>query len=679
MLRFAASFGRDSPMQDNGCENKPHSTRTRMLVIVILLLPLAFSQIITHDYCVLGAGPGGIQIAKFLEEAGRDYIVFERNLGPGSFFYRFPRHRKLISINKRFTGRMNKEFNLRHDWNSLLSQDEHLRFFHYSHDFFPHADDMVRYLNNFSSALNIHYGKEIRRVKMESNLEAWHGHYFLLEDQMEQEYICNVLLVATGLSLANKVKFSGEEYAEGYETVSIDPSNFTGQSVLILGRGNSAFETAENILSLTNFIHMIGRSRVRLSWSTHYVGDLRAINNGLLDTYQLKSLDGLLEGDLSDLALIRDDSGKLYVTHKHYQKSNPAGNHNMKPDSMLLQNNLDNFAAREPYDRVIRCLGWKFDFSIFDRSIKLKSSSGIKKKYPILKPNYEAKHSQGLFVVGTASHGIDFRKSAGGFIHGFRYTARSVHRMMENRYHNIPWPSTHYSIFQLLNVLLRRINEASGLYQMFDVLVDVILLGEDSTSFEHLEEVPAGSIPTLGKSTGRKVYDTGVFILVMEYGKNFSGPDKDVFHYNRAIGDAKAAWRSNFLHPLIYYYKQLPSEQQMEFRPQGWPLPRPDHIHHVVEDFLTDWTGPNSHMLPLRRFLENCLQKDLRTFYADSCFVFSLTHQKLPIFCQQVYLQGQGLKRKEELRKCTNPPGFPMKMEVMAAASYIQSYRKDEL
>ncbi|XP_073429113.1 FAD-dependent oxidoreductase domain-containing protein 2 isoform X5 [Dendrobates tinctorius] len=709
----------------------------KMLFIVILLLPLTFSQINTHDYCVLGAGPGGIQIAKFLEEAGRDYIVFERNLGPGSFFYHFPRHRKLISINKRFTGRMNKEFNLRHDWNSLLSQDEHLRFFHYSHEFFPHADDMVRYLNNFSSALNVHYGKEIRRVKMESNLEAWHGHYFVLEDQMEQEYMC------------------------------------------------------------------------------------KAINNGLLDTYQLKSLDGLLEGDLSDLALIRDDSGKLYVTHKHYLKSNPANNHTMIPDSMLLQNNLDNFAAREPYDRVIRCLGWKFDFSIFDsvllvatglalankvkfsgeeyaegyetvsidpsnftgqsvlilgrgnsafetalnilsstnfihmigrsrvrlslsthyvgdlRSIKLKSSSGLEKKYPILKPNYEAKHSQGLFVVGTASHGIDFRKSAGGFIHGFRYTARSVHRIMENRYHNIPWPSTHYSLSQLLNVLLKRINEASGLYQMFEVLVDVILLGEDSNNFEHLEEVPAGSIPTLGKSTGRKVYNTGVFILVMEYGKNFSGPDKDVFHYNRAIGDAKAAWLSNFLHPIIYYYKQLPSgvthrlshaqdgshhnmtrrsarnnptcgtmfqvskihlewwveedflaervqyhqipEQQMTFRPQGWPLPRPTQIHHVVEDFLTDWTGPNSHMLPLRRFLENCLQRDLRTFYADSCFVFSLTHQTLPIFCKQKYLQGQGLKRKEELRKLTNPLGFPMKMEDKAATSYSQSYRKDEL
>ncbi|XP_075689623.1 FAD-dependent oxidoreductase domain-containing protein 2 isoform X2 [Rhinoderma darwinii] len=652
-----------------------------LVVVVIFLLPSVFSQLITHDYCVLGAGPGGLQIAKFLEEAGRDYVVFERSQGPGSFFHHFPRHRKLISINKRFTGRTNKEFNFRHDWNSLLSQDELLRFWNYSRDFFPHADDMVRYLQIFSSSLNVQYGREIRRVRLTSNPEAWHGYYFLLEDQTEHEYICNVLLVATGLSLANKVEFPGEEYAEGYETISIDPSNFTGQSVLILGRGNSAFETAENIFSSTNFIHMIGRSRVRLSWSTHYVGDLRAINNGLLDTYQLKSLDGLLEGDLSDLALIRDDSGKLYVTHKHYLKrdKNPPNNLTMKPATMLLQDDLDNFAAREPYDRVIRCLGWKFDFSIFDKSVRLKPYSGLKRKYPLLNPNYEAKHNRGLFVVGTASHGIDFRKSAGGFIHGFRYTVRSVHRMMENRYHNIPWPSTHYSISQLLNVLLRRINEASGLYQMFEVLVDVILLGVDSTTFEYLEEVPAGTIPTLDTSTGRKLYDTGVFILIMEYGKNFSGPDKDVFHYNRAIGDAKVAWRSNFLHPVIYYYKQLPSEQQMELRPQGWPLPRPDHIHHVVEDFLTDWTGSKSHILPLRRFLENCLHKDLRTFYADSCFSFSLTHQKLPIFCQQVYLQNQGLKGKDEFKYYTNHAGFTMQREVKVNPSYSQSIRKDEL
>ncbi|MEE6511952.1 hypothetical protein FKM82_018845 [Ascaphus truei] len=377
---------------------------------------------------------------------------------------------------------------------------------------------------------------------------------------------CSVLLVATGLSLPNLVGFPGSEYAEGYETVSVDPQNFTGQNILILGRGNAAFETAENILGVTNFIHMIGRSRVRLSWATHYVGDLR--------------------------------------------------------------------------------------------SMRLKPASGQKRKYPLLTPSYEAKHTPGLFVVGAASHAIDFRKSAGGFIHGFRYTARCVHRLTEQRYHRVRWPAISYPVSQLLHVLLKRMNEASGLYQMFDVLADVVLLGEDALDFEYLEEIPGGILPDLEERTGRKVHDTGLFVIMMEYGKNFSGPDKDVFHTNRAVGEARAAWQSNFLHPVVYYYTQLPTEQQMKLRPKDWPLPRPERIHHVVEDFLTDWTSPNSHVLPLRRFLENCLQTDLRAFYAESCFLFALTHRKLPIFCQQGYLQNQGLVGTEQLRQHAKDAGL---------------------
>lgn len=56
----------------------------------------------------------------------------------------------------------------------------------------------------------------------------------------------------------------------------------------------------------------------------------------------------------------------------------------------------------------------------------------------------------------------------------------------------------------------------------------------------------------------------------------------------------------------------------MKLRPPDWPLPRPNAIHHIVEDFLTDWTAPNAHILPLRRFLENCLGTDLRNFFAGN-------------------------------------------------------------
>ena len=47
--------------------------------------------------------------------------------------------------------------------------------------------------------------------------------------------------------------------------------------LLLSGGGNSAFEIAQQIYGSTNLVHMVSRSRVRLSWSTHYVGDLRSI------------------------------------------------------------------------------------------------------------------------------------------------------------------------------------------------------------------------------------------------------------------------------------------------------------------------------------------------------------------------------------------------------------------
>ena len=61
---------------------------------------------------------------------------------------------------------------------------------------------------------------------------------------------------------------------------------------------------------------MSSRDRIRLAWATHYVGDLRAVNNGLLDTYQLKSLDGIIESDLEDTAIHKDKKGKLFMTSR---------------------------------------------------------------------------------------------------------------------------------------------------------------------------------------------------------------------------------------------------------------------------------------------------------------------------------------------------------------------------
>lgn len=196
----------------------------------------------------------------------------------------------------------------------------------------------------------------------------------------------------------------------------------------------------------------------------------RALNNELLDTYQLKSLDGLVEARLEKIVIAlrkeqdkRRSGGKksekkrkLYLTLNKYKQHQEGKNSSDVTGEELPGYHIDNFPTRKPYDRVIRCLGFRFNFSIFDRyrcvpavmtsnillpnaallcqqvssvSVFLIKSSACppnsenaKGRLPAVTAWYEGKNTPGLFVLGTAAHSRDYRSSAGGFIHGFRYT-----------------------------------------------------------------------------------------------------------------------------------------------------------------------------------------------------------------------------------------------------------------
>ncbi|KAL0993046.1 hypothetical protein UPYG_G00102580 [Umbra pygmaea] len=617
-----------------------------------------------HDYCVLGAGPAGLQMGNFLSRCQRDYIILERNSGPGSFFKIYPRHRKLISINKIYTGRRNREFNLRHDWNSLLSDKPDLLFQRVSQELYPDADDFPKYLSMYEKelGLKVQYGVDIGKIRA-SDSASPRGRGYILADQHGLEYTCSVLLVGTGMWDPQKVQFEGSDLVEGYESIPVNPEEYKDQAVLILGKGNSAFETAQSILGRASRVHLYSPNPVRLAWQTHYVGDLRAVNNELLDTYQLKSLDGLVEGGLEEIAIIRNNEDEekhsgiqkkrssrkkekrvqLYLTLAELLE-HPVGKNssNVTATNLPVYHN-DNFSLRRPYDRVIRCLGFRFNFSIFDGSARPPSNEGTRGRFPGVTAWYEGRGTPGLFVLGAAAHSRDYRSSAGGFIHGFRYTVRAVHKVLEQRYHSIPWPATRISVIQLQSWLLRRVNEASGPYQMFGVLGDIILLR--GSQCEYLEEFPIQALPQFPSLSGYKLSKNGFLVLILQYGLNRT----DSLGPGRAESEWTRAWRSSFLHPVLYYYDTLPTENDMRHRPAGWPLPRPKAVHHMVEDFLTEWDGPISHSQPLRRFLEHCLHTDLRAFYAESCFRYSLTHRKPPLFCRQGYLRNHGVIGNSQL------------------------------
>ena len=64
-------------------------------------------------------------------------------------------------------------------------------------------------------------------------------------------------------------------------------------------------------------------------------------------------------------------------------------------------------------------------------------------------------------LAGTATHSIDYRRSAGGFIHGFRYNTRSLFRHLEWKYHQVPWPFVTLAATDLTDHIIKRVNEAS--------------------------------------------------------------------------------------------------------------------------------------------------------------------------------------------------------------------------
>lgn len=65
-----------------------HSDTTRMeysfgFIFVGFLLVTGSASPIEHDYCVIGAGPAGLQIGYFLHKAHRNYVILEKSLSAG--------------------------------------------------------------------------------------------------------------------------------------------------------------------------------------------------------------------------------------------------------------------------------------------------------------------------------------------------------------------------------------------------------------------------------------------------------------------------------------------------------------------------------------------------------------------------------------------------------------------
>ena len=510
------------------------------------------------DYLIIGAGPAGLQLGYFLQKAGRSYLILEAGDSPGTFFKRFPRHRQLISSNKVYTGYTDPEKNLRWDWNSLLCDSEALLFKNYSKRYFPPADELVRYLKDFAHYyhLKIKYNTRVARIRKAGD--------FHVTDTTGREYTGRRLIVATGFTKPYVPPIPGVELAELYTEVSVRPEDFTNQRVLIIGKGNTGFETADNLVETAAIIHLASPHSVNFAWKTHFVGHLRAVNNNVLDTYQLKSQNALLDCCIDRISKQPDGTFKVCVTYGHA------------------------FGEKEDlvYDRVILCTGWRFDASVFDDGCK--PELAINDRFPRQTSEWESTNVEDLYFAGTLTQQRDYKVTTSGFIHGFRYNIKALHRMFERQYHGKEWPcrTIDGTPEAVAEAIVDRSNRSSGLWQQFGFLCDMLVPTADG-KFLYYEEMPVDFVHDSEFGQAEDYY-----LMTLEYGKDHSlDLIQPVGDYRPHKDDPDSAHLSPGLHPIIRRYNR---DTLVE-------------THHVLEDLYAEWCE-DVHTKPLLKYLRKALQ-----------------------------------------------------------------------
>ncbi len=503
------------------------------------------------DYIIIGAGPAGLQLGLFLQAKGLDYLILERSNVPGNFFQTFPRHRTLISINKRYTGYDDPEVNMRWDWNSLLSDDPELRLTKYTKKYFPDADVLVQYLNDFRQKfnLNVQFNANVKKVSKDEN--------FKIELANGEILYAKRLIVATGMFKPYVPDIPGIETIEQYVDMSINAEDFENQRVLLIGKGNSAFETADHLVQDASLIHLASPNPIQMAWRTHFVGHLRAVNNNILDTYQLKSQNALVNAYISS---IKHKDNQYHVTYAYTLASDET-------ETLV-------------YDRVIGCTGFTFDHSIFDSTCKPKLT--INDRLPAMTAYYESENIQDLYYAGVLMQMRDYKVEQSAFIHGFRYNVKFLADYLAYHYHQqqLPHQTLAKDAKTLSEHVIREVNRTSALWQQTGYLCDVIAV--DEKQCRYYSGIPADSIASNIFATNE------YFTVTLEFGQKRINEYANVFAIDRIHkDDYTRADLSTGIHPIVRYYKghQLQS------------------THHIIEDFDSVW-AEDVHLMPLQTYFK---------------------------------------------------------------------------
>lgn len=477
---------------------------------------------------IIGAGPAGLQMAALLD----NHIILEKTSSVCSFFKKFPRQRGFISINK---GR-----DLRFDWNSFLDDEPH-SFRDYSEELYPNVDDYLRYAEDYvkRKKLNIRFDYQVTSIEKKED-----GLFYINQG----EYIAERVFFGTGLVPREpniNVHPSITQYT--YANMPLDKEIYRDKTVIIMGSGNAALETADWIAPMTKFTLICGRNKN--AWHSHYPGHARSKNYTSIDSMFLKA-----------------GSFTVYSAMEHEKFTDSI-------DYQLIKGYLENANGDviKKTDIVIFCIGFTFDSTLVKDLVDICPKSN----FPLLSDNFESTKCPGLFFIGASSQAKDYKKGTSAFIHGFRYNCKYIARCLKGIDHEI------LSRDEMIKKVFWQINKSSCLLHRFDYFCDVVEKMPDGT-WKYTKEVPWPREPPATGFTIRLGY-TNKFPTHSFVQPSFIYP--------------KDAHLGVFLHPIFNTTDkqfELPEDIYNEFSDKEWHIKPFLYFVDFIEGYKTAKDALNS-------------------------------------------------------------------------------------
>lgn len=493
------------------------------------------------DYVIIGAGPAGLQLGFYLERAGRSYVILESQDRAGTRFEQFPRNDKLISINKVYTGYTDRESQLRYDWNSLLCDDDDFAFKNYDKNYFPSSKKYAEYLRDYAEkfGLNIRYGTKVESVdKLDVDSSNGEVLNYRITNAAGEGIDCRVVVVAVGFGKPYLPEIPGIELTENYWDFSINPEDYADQRVLIIGKGNAAFETANDLTPATRVTHLCSPNPIKMAWKTHYFGHLRAVNNDFLDTYILKGQNSVLDADINKIEKV-DGEFRVDITFSH----------------------ADGQTAQFGYDRVLCCTGFRWDPQFFGANLKADTTPCG--RLPKMSSSWESTNLPHIYYAGTLMQMRDQHKTMSNVLHGFRFNVKSLASHFEERYEGQVWPSQRLprTAEAMAEKVSQRVSTNAGLMHQPGFLSDVMVVEEDEVVYYETLAVDYIRDSRFGKHPH-------YYIITMEYGDTID----DLLAVNREP-DPNKAYNDFYLHPRVQAFHG------------------DEHVgeHHIAESLENEW------------------------------------------------------------------------------------------